>query len=163
MHGSVAHMWRIADETGKLDLLTHALKSNTPVDVDLLDADREEMDRLAAKVGLIPVFVTTVDAAGQSCQTPGVVSPALVSQYPGRKLSLQRVMPTNRIHWAYLEKVGMPPREVCFTGSPEALIPRKFLVRGDYEMATAYVLEDGSGFDVDMAETVTAWAIIEGF
>lgn len=193
MQGSVARDWNAADEDGKLDMLRHALKANCPLDMDLLDADKDELDRLAALVGLVPVYVATVDAAGLSCQTPGVVSPAMASQYRSRKVAPARnahmdavvaaaarreafgfdsacaqvsaalATRPNKIVWAALGVVGMPAKEVRYTGSPEAPVPRKFLVRGEYSLDTAYVFEDGSGFDTQMAEPVLAWAIIDGF
>lgn len=163
MQGSVARDWNAANEEGKLDMLRHALKANCPLDMDLLDADKDEMDRLAALVGLVPVYVATVDGCGLSCQTPGVVSPAIASQYRARRTVSKLAAPVNRIIWTDLDKVGMPPRELWFAGSDEAPLPRKFLVRGDYTLECAYVFADGSGFDTDMAEPVKAWAVIDGF
>lgn len=91
MRGRLANRWHAADEAGKLAMLARAKETNCPLDMDLLDTDKAELDRLAAQAGLVPVFVATVDGCGLSCLTPGVVSPALADQYRSRKVS---VLPT---------------------------------------------------------------------
>lgn len=84
MNGAVAQMWHAADEAGKLVLLHRAKQGNCPLDTNLLDEDKAEMDRLAKLAGLVPVYVPTVDACGLSCSTPGVVSPSFAHRYRAR-------------------------------------------------------------------------------
>lgn len=86
MHGQVADMWHAANKEGKLELLKRAMETNCPLDIELLDEEAVVLDALAQSVGLLPVYVATVDGCGLSCQTPGVASPEIVSQYLPRKL-----------------------------------------------------------------------------
>lgn len=69
-------------------------------------------------------------------------------------------VPITRVRWQEIEKVGMPPKELRTNDSGA---PRSFLIRGEWSLSVAYVYSDGSGFDTDVADTIKAWAVIEGF
>lgn len=84
MNGAVAQMWHAADEDEKLAMLHRVKQGNYPLTTNLLGEDKAEMDRLAKLVGLVPVYVPTVDACGLSCSTPGVVSPSFADRYRAR-------------------------------------------------------------------------------
>ena len=91
MRGSVANEWHAASLEEKRALLRRALASNCPLTTELLDEQPEVLDQLAQPEGLVPVYIATVDAAGLSSPTPGVVSPALAEQYRPRKWRLRPV------------------------------------------------------------------------
>lgn len=84
MRGDVANMWHAADAAGKLALLQRARDTDCLLDIELLDCDVLDLDPLAHQAGLVPAYVATVDGSGLSSPTPGVVCPALASQYRSR-------------------------------------------------------------------------------
>jgi hypothetical protein len=70
-----------------------------------------------------------------------------------------------KVKWNEIEKVGYPGPELR-TNSNGA--PRTFLVRGEWSLYTAFVFNDGSGFDTGGGDgapddAAKAWAIIDGF
>jgi hypothetical protein len=56
---------------------------------------------------------------------------------------------------------GMPEQSLAKTKDGSQ---RKFLLKGEWAIAVGYLYEDGSGFDTgEWADSVTAWAIVDGF
>ena len=78
-------MWRSADDAGKRAMLQRARDIRLPLHADLLKEDPVRMDELAKDVGLTPVYMTVVDAAGMRDIDPGVVSPEIAKEYRPRK------------------------------------------------------------------------------
>lgn len=71
----------------------------------------------------------------------------------------------SKIKWQLISKVGMPSKELREHQVNCNTVERTFLIRGETQIGTATVFKDGSGFDIDdyFWDTVTAWAIAEGF
>ena len=71
-------------------------------------------------------------------------------------------MKESKINWHYLDKVGTPSKEVCTKANGA---PREFLLKGEFSITCAHVLEDGSGFAThqEYADSIVAWAIVDGF
>ncbi len=67
-------------------LLQKALETSCPLDAEQLGCDKSEMDSLALPLGFVPVWVPVVDASGLSDKAPGIVSPAIASQYQHRRV-----------------------------------------------------------------------------
>lgn len=67
-----------------------------------------------------------------------------------------------KVKWHEIAKVGMPPKEVRLN---ENGVDRTFLVRGEWSIFTAYLFNDGSGFDSPeySSDSAVAWAIVDGF
>ena len=85
MRGTLADMWHEADDAGKKDMLTRALQRDIALSADLLQDEPYRVDDVAQKVGLVPVYMVSVDAAGLSCLTPGVASPNSAQRYRSRR------------------------------------------------------------------------------
>lgn len=70
---------------------------------------------------------------------------------------------TSDVKWVYIEKEGMPPKDVRTIKLGNQCLDRRFLIKGEYSLNVAYM--SGSAFDLPEDETdiPVAWAIIEGF
>lgn len=77
---TVQEMWNASREE-KVELLQRALDTQCPLDVELLGAEKEEMDELALPLGFVPVWVPTVDGSGLTNRVPGIVPSTLASNY----------------------------------------------------------------------------------
>lgn len=69
------------------------------------------------------------------------------------------------VFWHKIADVGMPSEAERVININGNTCDRKFLIRGEYSITTAYAFSDGSGFDTDdhYSDTPQAWAIIKGF
>lgn len=67
------------------------------------------------------------------------------------------------VNWHEIETEGMPKKSLRTVNGD---IPRIFLIRGEYSITTACMVEQGSAcFDTEpnYCDNIIAWAIIEGF
>jgi hypothetical protein len=67
------------------------------------------------------------------------------------------------VNWHEIETEGMPEKSLRTVNGH---IPRTFLIRGEYSITTASMIQQGSGcFDTDPSycDNIIAWAVIDGF